>query len=143
MGSVWDKMDKAQAPTIEIITAYVDHPLWDDLCDHVQLQYGAKPTFEYSRCSVPGWNVKYRRSGRALCTLYPMQGWFVALVVIGEREKPEFDLLLPALGAYTQGLFERTKDNNGLCWLMFEVKDEAVLADVKKCMSLRIIKPEK
>lgn len=31
--------------------------------------------------------MKYRKSGRSLCTLYPMDGHFVALVVIGEHEK--------------------------------------------------------
>ncbi|MGL5436118.1 MAG: DUF3788 domain-containing protein [Lachnospiraceae bacterium] len=111
--------------------------LWNNLCQYMETQYQSKPIFEYSGCSVPGWNVKYKKSGRSLCTLYPMDGYFVALVVIGEREKNEFDLTLPTLTVYTQKLFESSKDKNGLCWLMFEARDEAVLSDIKHCISIR------
>ncbi|KAB2952754.1 DUF3788 family protein [Heliorestis acidaminivorans] len=32
--------------------------------------YQAKPHITYSKCSAqPGWNVKYKKSGKSLCTL--------------------------------------------------------------------------
>jgi AraC family transcriptional regulator len=58
-----------------------------------------------------GWNVKYRKGGRALCSLYPKQGYFLALV--------------PYEG----------KSN------AFEVSSEDVLQDVKNLIALRIGKP--
>lgn len=133
----WDKMDRSQVPTFELATAYTGSPLWVDLCRHMEAQYQPTQVFEYSGCSVPGWNLKLKKSGRSLCTLYPMEGWFTALVVIGNREKAEFDLTLPTLSGYTQTLYETTKDKNGLCWLMFEVKDESILSDVKRCIAIR------
>lgn len=137
MNGSWDKMDRTQAPTGEIMAAYADNPLWDELCTHMETVYGSKPVFEYSGCSVPGWNVKYRKSGRSLCTMYPMRESFVALVVIGAREKHAFDLTLPTLSAYTQTLYERRKDKNGLCWLMFEVTDREIYGDVLRCIEIR------
>lgn len=134
---MWNKMDRNETPTFEQVTAYVNQPLWNSLCQTLETQYQSKPVFEYSGCALPGWNLKYRKSGRALCALYPMEGYFVALVVIGERERQEFDLTLPSLTPYTQNLYETTKDKHGLCWLMFEVKEEAVLCDVKTCIAIR------
>ena len=137
MNKTWDKLDRGQVPTEAIVAAYVDDPLWDEICQHLLCQYESKPVFEYSGCSVPGWNVKYKKAGRSLCTLYPMEHKFIALVVIGEREKQEFDLASPTLTQYTQNLYETTKDKKGLCWLMFEVESKEVLDDVKTCIAMR------
>jgi hypothetical protein len=27
-----------------------------------------------------GWNIKYQKSGKSICTIYPQQGYFLALV---------------------------------------------------------------
>ena len=39
----------------------------------------------YSNCAMDnnvwrGWNIKYQKSGKSLCTIYPQQGYFLALV---------------------------------------------------------------
>jgi hypothetical protein len=38
--------------------------------------------------------VKYQNSGKSLCTLYPMEGYFIALVVIGAKEEEEVEMAL-------------------------------------------------
>jgi len=108
------------------------------LCDYLELLYQIKPIFEYSRCSMQqGWNVKYKKSGRSLCTLYPMQGYFIALIVIGEREQLETELAMPTFTEYFQQLYRETKVGMGQRWLMVSIKDEEVLEDVKACISIR------
>jgi len=137
MNNNWNKMDRSWEPTSEIVTAYVNNPLWSDLCRYVEAEYQVKPVFEYSRCSMPGWNVKYRKAGRSLCTLYPMEGYFVALVVISEREKMETEFLLPSFTTYLQQLYHDTKAGMGQKWLMIDVKNDSVLDDVKQCIAIR------
>jgi hypothetical protein len=37
----------------------------------------------YSICpGQPGWNVKYQKTGKAICILYPLKASLIALVVI-------------------------------------------------------------
>lgn len=134
---MWNKMEQAVPPSMEAVDAYVGNPLWQDLCRHVEERYQVTPRFEYSRCCVPGWNVKYRKSGRGLCTLYPMEGYFIALVVIGERERAQAELALPLFTDYLQQLYHRTKPGMGQRWLMIEVRDRAVLDDVMACVAIR------
>jgi|GEM_PF-44588 len=135
----WNKYDGTKEPSIEAISAYVNSPLWGQLCNYVEEQYKMiKPIYEYSRCSMQqGWNVKYKKAGRTLCTLYPMEGYFIALIVIGERERLEMELALTFFTKYLVQLYYDTKCGMGQKWLMINVMDEAILEDVKECIAIR------
>ena len=120
------------------IAAYIASPLWDDLNRFVSDNYEVTPSYSYSVCSgQPGWNVKYRKAGRSLCTLYPMPGFFIALVVIGGKEEAEARLALPAWDPYTRKLFEDSVSMAGGRWLMISVTSERVLEDAKRLIQLR------
>lgn len=83
----WSKLySKCDAPALEDVGQFVNNELWDKLNFFLQNTYRVQPKLSYSQCSMqPGWNVKYQKSGRSLCTLYPMEGFFIALVVIGSK----------------------------------------------------------
>lgn len=133
-----DTYPKDRAPSAEEIDACVGSPLWGALCRTVEETYGAAPRIEYSCCSMaPGWNVKYKKGGRALCTLYPNEGYFSCMVVVGERVLPEAELLVTACDPYTQELFRNTKVSMGGKWLYIDVKSEPVLRDTLRFISLR------
>lgn len=130
---------KSKEPTLEEIAAFIASPLWSGLCTWAESSYSSAPKVEYSTCSgAPGWNVKYKKGGRALCTLYPEEGQFTALVTIGAKEAPEAELLLPTCSAYIRELFARTQTFNGARWLMIRVTDAQVLEDVKELIRLRV-----
>ncbi len=98
----------------------------------LQETFRSTPEIAYSKCAAqPGWNVKYRKGGRSLCTLYPMSGYFIALVVVGSKEMTEAGLLIPSCCAYTQNLFEATRFSCGGKWMMLDVNNPEVLEDVK------------
>lgn len=130
---------KGTIPTIQDIEKYVESPLLQKLNDYIQTAYKISPKIEYSGCSMQrGWNVKYKKSGKSLCTIYPMKGYFIALVVIGAKEMTEAELLMPFCAEYTQELFNNTKEGQGQKWLMIEAKSEVVIEDIFKLMELRV-----
>ncbi|WMC93910.1 DUF3788 domain-containing protein [Kineothrix sp. MB12-C1] len=132
---------KDNRPDLSAISAYINNPLWDELCSHLENSYGVSPTVEYSICSgAPGWNLKYKKSGRALCTLYPAEGFFTCLVSIGSREAMEADLLLVTCTDYLQELYQNTEPFNGGRWLMIRVASPEILCDVKALIALRVKK---
>ena len=135
---ILDKTDEMKKPSMEAIRAYVNNPLFEQLCMHVESEYQSKPVLEYSRCSIQrGWNVKYKKAGLSLCTIYPMEGCYIALIVIGERECAEMEWMLPFCTEYFQQLYHKTKIGMGQKWLMIQVTEAAVLEDLKKCIALR------
>jgi hypothetical protein len=135
----WSKMyGQDQIPGWADISNYVGSTLWEELNDWLKATFGVSPKQTYSKCSAqPGWNVKYQKGGKSLCTLYPMSGYFIALVVIGNKEMTETELLAPDLSEYTRNRFESTQFSCGGKWLMLHVKDAGVLEDVKKLIGIR------
>ena len=125
-------------PTWEQITEYIGSPLWADFNERIQSAYQVEPCMEHSRCSMQaGWNIKYKKGGKSLCTLYPMQGYFIALVVVGSRELTEAEFLMPQCSDYVQTVFKNTKIGNGQKWLMLDVRDRGIMDDVFSLINLR------
>lgn len=126
-------------PAWDNISEYVNNELWQNLNSFFQGTYRIQPKLAYSRCSMqPGWNVKYQKSGKSLCTLYPMEGYFIALVVIGNQEMHEAELLMPLCSKYTQTLYQKTKFSAGGRWLMVNVTNRSILDDVMKLVKIRV-----
>lgn len=127
-----------QPPSLEQVTEYINNPLWTDFNNHIQSTYRIRPCMEHSRCSMQaGWNIKYKKSGKSLCTLYPMEGYFIALVVIGSHELAEAELLMPLCSGYVQTVFNSTKSGNGQKWLMLDVRDGETVEDIFSLINLR------
>ena len=125
-------------PTWEQVTEYIGSPLWAEFNERIQSAYQIKPCMEYSRCSMQaGWNIKYKKGGKSLCTLYPMQGYFIALVVVGSHELTEAEFLMPQCSDYVQTVFKNTKTGNGQKWLMLDVRDRGIMYDVFRLINLR------
>jgi len=142
----WSKLfGKEKEPSVSQIEDYVETPLWSGLDNHIQEIYNVKPKLSYSGCSMDsgmwkGWNVKYKKGGKALCTVYPKQGYLLMLVPIGLKDMTEAELVMPLCTEYTQNLFKQAKTGHTGKSLAFEVKDESVLKDVKQLIALRVKK---
>ena len=71
-----------------------------------------------------------------------MEGFFIALVVIGNKEMDETELLMPLCSQYTQSLYQKTVFSAGGRWLMLDVTERSILEDVIKLIGIRV-KPKK
>ncbi len=136
----WSKrFDMANQPSFEEIDAFISNKLWQELNAALQTSYGVKPALSFSKCAAqPGWNVKYKKGGKSLCTLYPMDGFFIALVTIGNKESHELEQTLSSYSDYTQDLYRRTPFSCGGHWLMINITEKAVLNDVLNLIDLRV-----
>lgn len=134
-----DILERDRMPALYEISDYVNNSLWDEFYSYLIKEYGVKTILEYSKCSwAPGWNIKLKRLSKTLCTLYPHEGFFKVLVVIGENEKEEFIKLLPELTKDLQDLYHKTDKGMGQCWLMIDLEDEGDrLEDIKKIVAIR------
>lgn len=131
-------------PTLSQISEFIDNSLWQDINSFLQDNYGIEPKIEYSVCSAQrGWNIKYKKNGKSLCTLYPMEGYFIALVVVGKKELTEAEFLLVICSEYTQNLYKNTSLYNGSKWLMMNITDEKILDDMKELIKIRVKPKEK
>ena len=128
-------------PSFKDIEQYIGEisPAWTELLSYIEKAYQVEPKMSYSKCSAqPGWNVKFQKSGKSLCTLYPMEGYFIALVVVGVKEEAEVGLAIETFAQYTKDLYSKTSFACGGRWLMIEVKNSTILNDVKSLISIRV-----
>jgi hypothetical protein len=129
-------------PAYDDIRAYINSPvqeLWMELNDYVQEQFKSKPKIQYSTCAgKPGWNVKYQKSGKSICTLYPEQNCFTALVVIKQYLAPLIETTSPEFHPLIQNLVKNSKPFNHTLWLMIPIADRPVLESVLDLLQFKM-----
>lgn len=134
-------LDGSHMPDYDEIIEYINQPgqeLWRGINSFIQQRYKASPKIMYSVCSgKPGWNVKYQKSGKSICTLYPEKDGFVALVVITLGMLPIIEALSEELTPEVINTIRTARPFNGTKWLMIQVKDERALEDVKQLLILK------
>lgn len=135
-------LDRNVEPDLEVIQNYICEPArdrWLAMISHIESEYKAKPQIAYSVCAgKPGWNVKYKKSGKALCTLYPEQDSFIALVVLNSENMSRFEAERTVFTDDVNNLFNSSKPFNGTKWLMIRINSDEVLRDVKRLFELKL-----
>ena len=125
----------SSAPSFDDIAAYIHLPvrtLWLELNNFIQETYHAAPKITYSVCAwKPGWNVKYQKSGKSICTLYPEKDCLIALIVIKMELAALLQSAQPALHPSILHRIQTGKPFNHTLWLMIPVENEDVLESLK------------
>lgn len=117
-------------PTLEEICEYIRNPVFNTFCSEIKTKYNINSQIEFSKCSWElGWNVKFRKSKKSLCTIYPRTMYFTVLIVIGRREKDQVESLLPSCSKEIQEIYRQTNEGNGQKWLMIDLEDKDTMYD--------------
>ena len=120
--------DRNVCPSLEEIGEYIGNPVFLQFCAQIKTAYQCKEKIEFSACSwEPGWNVKFRKSGKTLCAIYPRESFFRIMVVIGQKEKEAISALLADCSRRLKDIYRETPEGNGQRWLMIDREDPDVL----------------
>jgi AraC family transcriptional regulator len=84
-----------------------------------------------------GWNIKYQKNCKSLCTIYPKQGYFMTLIPVSAIDFDEANLIITRCSKYMQELYSRIKSGKTGKSLAVEVKNKSILRDVKSFIALR------
>lgn len=132
-----DIQNKGYCPTVEEIGEYINNSVFEQFCADIKTKYNCNPKIEFSSCSWEfGWNVKFKRSGKNLCTIYPRENYFSVLVVVGEKEAAE--VVLQECTPELRNIYYHTKSGNGQKWLMIDLEDkDKMYSDVFRLIDIR------
>ncbi len=120
-----DIQDKNNYPTLEEIGYFVQNPVFERFCAKMRERYQCGEKVEFSSCSWErGWNIKFKKSGKTLCTLYPREAYFTLMIVVGKKEKEAVEAILPECSLRLAEIYEQTAEGNGQRWLMVDIEDE-------------------
>ncbi len=131
--------DRSYCPALNEIEEYVGNPIFHQFCSEIKETYHIKEKIEFSSCSwEKGWNIKFKKSGKSLCVVYPREGYFTVLVVVGRKEKESVDAMITECFAELQEIYDQTKEGNGQKWLMIDLEDAgATYRDVMRLVEIR------
>ena len=134
-----DLPDKYYCPTLEELAGYVRNPVFALFCSEIKEKYKCVEKIEFSACSLePGWNVKFKKTGKTLCTIYPKESYFTVMVVVGIKEKEHVEEILPGCTAQLQEIYHHTKEGNGQRWLMLPLEDAGdMYGDIFRLIEIR------
>lgn len=128
--------DKSHAPALREIKRALGakYPLWNQLTKFIGATYAitGEPIFGGKNY---GWNVRYRRGGRTLTSLFPQTGYFVALVTIGPSEMDAVRAL--PLGPKTKAVLDRATTYPEGRWLYIPVRTARDLKDVQRLLAVK------
>lgn len=132
-------LDINYQPDLYEISEYIENSLFDELCKIMIDEYQAKVRIEFSKdVWARGWNIKFRKSGRSLCVVYPKKKYFTMLIVIGRREKEMFDHLYDQLSDEMRNIYLSTKEGMDQRWLMIDITSEnEVYRDALRLIKIR------
>lgn len=138
----FDRLNSQIEPDLEMIGDFVRNESFMQFCHEIMESYQVKPTFEFSKCSWEmGWNIKFKKGSKTLCTVYPKEHYFTVMVVIGKREKEALIPIFDSFNSITQQTILNTKEGNGQRWIMLDCEDiDSTVEDVKRLIALRVMR---
>ena len=131
--------DKNRRPSLEDISEYIRNSVFMQFCMEIKNTYNCAEKIEYSSCSLEkGWNIKFKKSGKTLCTIYPREHFFTVMIVVGTKEKDAVEAVLPNCTPELQKIYRQTREWNGQRWLMIDLEDqEALYKDLLQLIQIR------
>jgi len=128
--------DKEHEPTRKEIAQALGQTssLWEELIQFISDNYQMEGEFIHYGKKY-GWTRRYRKSGKALTSLFPAKGYFVAQIVLNP---PQTEKALGAnLSKSTLQMIKEAKAYHDGRWLWINVASKQTLKDVKQLLLIK------
>jgi len=135
--------DKTTQPSDADMVQFIGQPIaeaWTSLRRFLVDTYGIIPIYN-SGGQKYGWNLQHRVGGRPLCEMYPENGSFTTLVILGKAELEQAMLKLDIYGRTVRQALEGSPRYHDGCWMYIRVADPLTCQqDVQDIEQLLLIK---
>ena len=130
-------LDKEHQPTEkEILCTIEKTSAWLDLKQYIEENYDYVPELAFYGKKY-GWTIRYRRSGKTLCSLFPEKGAFTALVVLGKKEVEKVLSIINDFDSSLRELINNTERLHDGSWLWVRVLNMEGSEGIKRLLSAK------
>jgi len=140
MGQDFSRMiDKAHKPTEEEMIDFMGEPAkeaWVEIRRFIEEHYDIVPETVFGGAKY-GWEIRYRKSGKTLCSLTPEKGGVMVLIVLGKHESEKALSMRNELSPKMYRLIENTKQLHDGRWLWIRLLTANDVNDVKKLLPIK------
>ena len=132
-------IDKTQTPTEEEMMIFIGKQagdVWVELRHFIDGNYDFVPETAFYGAKH-GWTVRYRRSGRTLCSLFPEKGGFSVLIVLGRKDSEKALSMRDELSTRMNTILRSTEQLHDGRWLWIRMLAMNDVDDVKKLLQTK------
>lgn len=115
--------------------------LWKDVQRYLEERYDFTPEMVFYGKKY-GWAIRYRKSGKTLCSLFPEKGAFTVLIVLGTKEVEKTISMIDELSPEVRTLFENTEQLRDGRWFWMRVTKRIDIESIKLLLGAKR-KPKK
>ena len=132
-------LNKENQPATQDIIDYLGkdaEEAWNDIISFIADNYNFAPETVFDGNKY-GWAIRYRHSGKSLCTLHPEKGAFTVLIVLG---KTETEQTLAELNSFSPGvasIISSAKQYHDGRWLWIRVLKQYDTGDIKRLLQIK------
>lgn len=81
------------------------------------------------------YEMKFRKSGKTLCSMYARKGSFGFMVIYGKTEREKFEE--EKFSSHVGKIYDETKTFHDGKWVMLDIKDLSYIEDMKKMILIK------
>ena len=132
-------IDKENKPSDEEIIQFIGEQAkeaWQGIIRFLGDSYGIVPETTFYGAKY-GWTIRYRKSGRTLCSLFPEEGGFTVLITLGGKEAEKALAIREELSARVREILGGTKQLHDGRWLWIRVETVSEIEDLKTLLKIK------
>jgi hypothetical protein len=83
------------------------------------------------------YELKYRKSSKTLCALYPKERGLCILIIFGKAERDKFENSREEFSEYINSFYDNTKQYHDGKWLYIDRVDDEIAKDIEKLLLIK------
>lgn len=115
---------------------------WQEIQSFLKKNYDFKPDLVFYGKKY-GWTIRYRKSDKTLCSLFPESGAFTVLIVLGSNEMEKVLSIMNGFDPEVVSAIKGASQYHDGRWLWLGVRSQNQLRDIKELIKLKKAPKEK
>ncbi len=83
------------------------------------------------------FELKYRKSGKTFCALYPREKGMRVLIILGKNEREKFETSRKDFSEYINNFYDDTRQYHDGKWLYLDIINNPVIADIERLLFIK------
>ncbi len=83
------------------------------------------------------YELKYRKSGKTFCALYPREQGMRVLIIFGKGERDKFESSRENFSEYINNFYNNTRQYHDGKWLYLDIINNEVVNDIEKLLLIK------
>ncbi|MBE6060028.1 MAG: DUF3788 domain-containing protein [Clostridium sulfidigenes] len=83
------------------------------------------------------FELKYRKSGKTFCALYPREKGMRVLIILGKNERENFETSRKDFSEDINNFYDNTRQYHDGKWLYLDIINNTVIADIERLLFIK------